>query len=297
MHSLRTHIESTRAGLAYSQTERSATWIDGFGHWADQDSSNGFAGYNYALTGAAVGADRLLDDGLLAGVSYGQSRADIDMAHDSAQSDIESYFGSLYGSYFTDCMYFDTTLSYGRQCYENVRAVEVSTLTGTAHSGHGGNVYSAYVETGWNASSTKWVLQPFAGLRYTILDEDSYEESGVEGVNLRVEERRTDALTSDLGLRFAYPFEKGMWLCIPEATIAWDHDFDLDDRRITAAFDGSPTTTFVTDGRDIDKNGIVLGADLTLIRKNRLSLSVKYTGELRSHYEAHALSGGIRYEF
>ncbi len=297
MHSLRSHIERTDAGPACSQTERYATWIDAFSHWANQDSRSGFVGYDYDLTGAAVGVDRLLGDGFLAGVSYGQSKADMDMDHDSGRGDIDSYFGSLYGSYFTDRMYFDTTLSYGRQCYENIRAVEVGPLAGAAHSDHHGDVYSAYVETGWNLSLTKWILQPFAGLRYTFLDEESYEESGVEGVNLRVEERKTDALTLDLGLRFAYPFEKDTWLCIPEATVAWDHDFDLDDHRITAAFDGSPTMTFVTDGRDIDKDGIVLGAGLTLIRRNNLSLSVKYTGEFRSHYEVHALAGGIRYEF
>ena len=133
--------------------------------------------------------------------------------------------------------------------------------------------------------------------RYTFLDEESFDESGADGVNLRVEERKTDALISDLGLRFAYPFQRGTWLCIPEATVAWNHDFDLDDRRIVAAFDGSPTTTFVIDGRDIDSDGIVLGVGLTVIRKNNVSLSVSYTGELRSHYEAHALTGGVRYEF
>ena len=297
MHSTRSHIESSDTALAYSQTERHAAWMDGFGHWANQDAQGGLAGYDYDLTGVTIGADRLLQDGLLAGISYGQSNADIDMDNDLGQGDIESYFGSLYGSYFTDRMYFDTTLSYGRQCYENVRAVEVGPLADMAQSDHDGDVYSAYVEAGWNLDLKKWILQPFAALRYTFLDEDSYEESGADGVNLRVEERKTDALVSDLGLRFSYPFEKDTWLCIPEATVAWDHDFDLDDRRIVAAFDGSPTTTFVTDGRDIDRDGLVLGAGLTLIRKNNLSLSVKYTGELRSHYEAHALTGGIRCEF
>lgn len=141
------------------------------------------------------------------------------------------------------------------------------------------------------------MLQPFAALRYTFLDEDGYRESGADGVNLRVKGRKTDALVSNLGLRFACPFENNDWLCIPEATVAWDHDFDLDDRRIVAAFDSSPGTTFVTNGRDIDRDGVLLGAGLTLIHKNDLSLSLKYTGEFRSHYKAHALTGGIRYEF
>src|SRR4030042_3665595 len=129
------------------------------------------------------------------------------MYNDLGQGEIESYLGSLYGSHFTDCMYLDTTLSYGRQCYENVRTVEVGTLTGAAHSAHHGDVYSAYAEAGWNLSLRKWTLQPFAALRYTFLDEGSYDESGVDGIHLRAEERKTDALVSDLGLRFSYPFK------------------------------------------------------------------------------------------
>lgn len=297
MHSTRSHIESADGSLAYSQTERHAVWMDGFGHWARQDAQDGFAGYDYRLAGAALGADRLMADDLLVGVSYGQSNADIDVDDHMAKGDIDSYFGSLYGSYFTDRMYVDATVSYGRQRYENTRRIEVGTVNGAAHSRHYGNVASAHAETGWNLSLKPWTLQPFAALRYTFLDEDGYTESGAGDVNLRVKERKTDSLVSNLGLRFACPFEKDHWLCIPEATVAWDHDFDLDDRRITAAFDGAPATTFVTDGRDIDRDGLVLGAGLTVIRRNNLSLSLKYTGELRSHYKAHALAGGMRYEF
>lgn len=296
-HSMRSHIQSTDPNLAYSQTDKHAIWMEGFGHRARQDSQDGFAGYDYDVIGVAVGADQLLEDGVLAGISYAQSDTDIDMDGDLGTADIESYFGSLYGSYFTDRMYVDASLSYGWQGYENVRAVEVGTLLAAAHSSHHGNAYSAYAETGWNLSLRKCTLQPFTSLRYTFLDEEGYRESGADGVNLRVGDRRTDTLVSDLGLRLAYPFKKGTWLCIPEATIAWDHDFDIDDRHIEAAFDGSPAATFVADGRDIDEDGAVLGAGLTFINKGNVSISVEYVGELRSHYESHALTGGIRYEF
>ena len=296
-HSLRSYIQSTDPNLAYSQTDKHAVWMEGFGHQARQDSQEGFAGYDYDLIGVAVGADQLLKDGLLAGISYAQSNTDIDMDGDLSTADIESYFGSLYGSYFTDRMYVDAALSYGWQGYENIRAVEVGTLLAAAHSNHHGNAFSAYAETGWNLSLKKCTLQPFTSLRYTFLDEEGYSESGADGFNLRVGDRKTDSLVSDLGLRFTYPFRKGTWLCIPEATVAWDHDFDIDDRHIEAAFDGSPVTTFVTDGRDIDEDGVILGAGLTFINRGNVSISVEYVGELRSHYESHALTGGIRYEF
>lgn len=78
-----------------------------------------FAGYDYWLGGVAVGADRLMEDDLLVGISAGQSNAGVDMDNNTGKGKIDSYFGSLYGSYFTDRMYFDTTISYGRQRYEN----------------------------------------------------------------------------------------------------------------------------------------------------------------------------------
>ncbi len=297
MHSTRSYIQNTDSTLAYSQTQRRAIWMDGFGHWADQESQDGFSGYDYSLAGAAFGLDHLFRDDLIGGISYGQSRANIDIDHSMGHGDIESYFGSLYGSYFTESMYFDTTLSYGRQRYENKRLVNVGTLTREAQSDHYGNVYTAYIESGWNFGLQKWILQPFAALRYTYLDEESFKESGAAGVNLFVNERATDSLVSDLGLRFAYPFKKDDWLWLPEATVAWDYDFDIDSRRIVAAFDSSPSTTFVSNSRDVDKDGIIVGTGLTFISDNNVNISVKYNGELRSHYEAHSFVAQLRYEY
>lgn len=297
MHSLRSHIENTNSDLMYRQMEKNASWIDGFGRRIDEDAQDGFAGFDYKLTGAAVGVDRLLREDVLIGISYGQADADVDMNSDMGGSNIEGYFGSLYGSYFNEDTYLDATLSYGRQCYDSIRAINIGAIRDTTHSDHHGDVYSAYVEKGWNISLNKYSLQPFASLRYTFLDEESVDEIGTEGINLHIKDRQTDSLVSDIGLRFSYPFKKDTWLCIPEATVAWDHDFNIDDRRITAAFDGSPTMTFVTDSRDIDENGIILGAGLTFIDKDSVNISMRYTSELRSHSDSHAFTLGIRYEF
>ena len=87
------------------------------------------------------------------------------------------------------------------------------------------------------------------------------------------------------------------WLCIPEATLAWHHDFDIDSRNIVAAFDSAPNIKFKSSAEGYDKDGLILGAALTLISKNALSLSINYTGDIRSSYYSHSLTGGIRYEF
>ena len=79
--------------------------------------------------------------------------------------------------------------------------------------------------------------------------------------------------------------------------LAWNHDFDIDNRRLIAAFDSAPGMKFATDARDVERNGLRAGVGLTMINKDHVSISINYQGEYRSNYTAHGLIGGIRLEF
>jgi outer membrane autotransporter protein len=297
MHSIRSYLDASGKAPGARQTQPNGAWIDGFGKWADQDADGGFSGFSSNVSGVGAGLDNLIDDGFLAGVSFGQAHTTIDLDDDRGHGDIKSYFGSLYGSLFSERSYLDMALSYGRQSFDNSRLVEVGELTEVAESSHNGDVFSAYAETGCNIDMQKWLVQPFAGLQYIYLNEESYDESGASGVNLLVDGRKTESLVSDLGMRFTRPFEGKSWHCIPDVTVAWRHDFDIDDRAITAAFDGSPGVAFTTQSRDIDKDGLIIGGGLTLLNKSGVSLNFRYDGELRGDYTSQRLSGGLRLEF
>jgi outer membrane autotransporter protein len=297
MHSIRSYLDVTGKASGTGQTLPYGVWTDGFGKWADQDADSEFTGFKYSLGGAGVGIDYLVEDGVLAGISYGQAHTLIDLDNDRGRGDIESYFGSIYGSLFDEHSYLDMALSYGRQSFDNSRRVEVGELTEVAKSSHNGDLFSAYAEAGCNIEMQKWLLQPFAALQYIYLDEESFNESGAEGVNLLVDDRKTGSLVSDLGMRFTRPFEKYSWFYVPDVTVAWRHDFDIDDRSVTAAFDGSPGVAFTTQSRDIDKDGVIIGGGMTLLNKAGVSLYFRYDSEIRSDYAAQQLSGGLRYEF
>lgn len=203
----------------------------------------------------------------------------------------------LYGSWFSDLAYLDGALSYSRQSFENTRHIRVGELVRTANSDHDGDLFAAYAETGINLSAHDWMLQPFAGLLYSHLREEGYRETGAEELNLRIARRASNSLISDLGLRVARPFASSNWLLIPEAQIAWRHDFDIDDRQTTAAFVSTPAVTFKSDSRNGARNSAVVGAGITLITTPGISLNVNYKAELRSKYDAQKLSAGIRFEF
>jgi outer membrane autotransporter protein len=297
MHSVRTNLEATGTIPGAAQSEEYAAWVEGFGRWGDQDAGDGFTGFEYSIGGVSAGVDWLMDDGFLGGLSFGQAHTDIDLDGDRGNGDIKSTFGSVYTSWFSERQYVDAAFSYGCESFDNKRRVAVGEILETAESDHNGDLYSAYVEAGRNYNVERYILQPFAALQYMYLDEEGYRESGAGGANLIVSERYTNSLISDVGLRFYLPFERTLDTCIPEITVAWRHDFDVDDRQIRAAFDGAPGVSFTTEGDEISEDGLVVGCGLTLLNKKGTSVNIRYNGEIRGDYEAHQLSGGIRIEF
>ena len=84
---------------------------------------------------------------------------------------------------------------------------------------------------------------------------------------------------------------------IPEVSVGWSYDFDIDDRTITSAFAGAPDSAFSIEGQSIEKNGLTIGTGITFINKKGFTTSLKYNGEFRNGYGAHGLIGELRYEF
>jgi outer membrane autotransporter protein len=116
-------------------------------------------------------------------------------------------------------------------------------------------------------------------------------------VDLIVDDRQTDYLVSELGLRVASLFDMNSLSLIPEVGIAWSHDFDVDDRDITASFTGAPGSSFTIAGRDIDHDGVTVDVGLTMLHESGWSAALKYNGDFRDDFEAHGVIGEVGYAF
>jgi len=100
-----------------------------------------------------------------------------------------------------------------------------------------------------------------------------------------------------LGLRMVRLLKGKYGNFLPEVSLAWSHDFDIDDHVVRASFAGSPGASFSIDGQDVERNGLILGAGLTFIHKSGLSTSFRYKGEFREGYKSNGVMGEIRYSF
>jgi len=297
MHSVRLAVQDQDEKRKVAQVQPIALWAEQINYFADQDQRSGIPGYTSSTSGVVVGYDYLLSRSFLLGGSVGYTSTGINITDSVGDGGIDSSFGSLYGSLFDKKWYVDFGLSYGDHNYDNHREVNVGAISGFATSEHDGDMWSTFVESGYNLMAEKWLLQPFVSMRYASLEEDRYQERGMEGANLLLDEHQTESLVMNMGVRFSLPFTIKEWTFIPDVKVAWNHDFDVDRERITAGFDSAPGYKFEMDSADTKKDGVIIGAGLTTISKNHVSLSLNYSGEFRDQYMAHALIGGVRVEF
>jgi uncharacterized protein YhjY with autotransporter beta-barrel domain len=276
---------------------KSGLWLDAFGQWGDQDEEDGFTGYDYFMRGATLGFDHRLMDKLMAGLSLGYSRSDIDLDGNQGSGDVKSLFGSLYGSYFDKNLYIDAILSYGWNWYDNSRLITIGGILRNVTSDHDARLFSGYLGGGYYFDFNPLSIGPYGSLQYILLDEESFEEEGGGGVSLRVDDRQTDALVSELGLRMVGRFKGKYGNFLPEVSLGWGYDFDIDDHVVRASFAGSPGASFSIEGQDVERNGLVVGAGLTFIHKSGFSTSFRYKGDFRGDYKSNAVMGELRFSF
>ena len=277
--------------------KRTGIWAEGFAERGQADVDDGWTGFEYRTGGLSLGFDYALTDNLLAGAGAIFTGTEIDHDDDAGEGAVQSKGLSFYGSYSPEPMYVEAGFSYAAQEYDNERKVVVGPIQRTAVSDHDGDAFSVFAGVGLEREIRKWTVMPFASLEYICLDEDGYEESGADSLNLIVDSRQTQSLVSELGLSVGRVFEVKQGKVVPEVRGAWNYDFGIDDRDITASFEGSPGASFTIEGQDAGEHGLTVGAGISFLHKGGWGVGLKSDGEFREDYSAGGVAGEFRFTF
>ena len=272
-------------------------WAGGFGQWSSQDGEDGFTGFDYSPWGFAVGYDEACSEAVTLGLSAAYASTHVTLDDQRGDGDFDSYSGAAYGSWVKERLHFEGVLSYGYNDYDNRRNLVVDGTASTATSDHNGHALGTLVSGGYVWQHKQWALEPFATLQYSFLSENSFQETGAGTVSLAVADRQTHALVSELGLRLAHVFKRERFTFIPEVSAAWNYDYGIDDRAITASFAGSPGLSFTMPGSEVEPHGLTTSAAATFLFGKGVSSSIRYNSELRENYYSHGVSGELRFSF
>lgn len=204
------------AGLnGASPAEGSRFWARGYGFESTVEGSSLAQGdYSAAVGGAMIGADTVLDGGLLAGGFIGFTPGSLSIDTTLGNTDV-SLLGVNFGGYAswspsTGDGYLQGYAMGGYNYADQSRNINIPGLVRTAESG--ADVWGAMLgaEGGFNLDvSNGAVIQPYASLEYGYYTRAGYSESGADSLDLNVSGQEASLLQPSCGARLMKTFGFG----------------------------------------------------------------------------------------
>ncbi|HEX2859009.1 MAG TPA: autotransporter domain-containing protein [Alphaproteobacteria bacterium] len=272
-------------------------WLQGFGNVTNQDNRKGNPGYNANTGGATAGVDTdTLIDGVTTGAAftYGHSNVNSKGAGD-AQTDIDSYMATIYGSKAMEDGYFiNGQLGFAYNQFDSKRNV---VGFGTSTNGDWkGLQYQARLQTGRDIAVTnEFTLTPVASAQYTLLDQESYTETGPAA--LRVNPDNLSALDLGAGLETAYNIKTDNGGAIrPRAHAKLNYRTGDTQLQTTSNFVAGGSS-FSTNGIETSRGSVNLGAGVLLTSADGVDFSVDYDADIRNSATGHTGQVKVRWPF
>lgn len=277
-------------GRGYS----AALWGQAFGAGLDQSERQNVDGAQTHIYGGLAGADTWISSDTRLGFAAGYGNTSINGTGDTAQNktDVDSYFGVIYGAYKGQGWYLSTRASYAWHDYSTTRVLNAGGLSDVATGSHSGNQYSASAEIGSPMHYYGATLTPVASLNWSQLDQDGYSETSGGGMALTIASQETTSLASGLGAKALIPIAADTLL---EGRAIWYHEFEDTNQQVTAAFSGG--SSFLASGPSVGRDTAAIGVGLFAYAEAGVSFQLNYDALLRQDFVGHTGTGRVKVEF
>jgi len=274
---------STAAGPVGFRQARSQGWMLGMASRGDYEAVSGYTAFEQDTDALAAGYDFAVSDRWLLGLSVNSAKTTAEMIDAYGSGTVDGWAANAYGTWFSTDSYVEWGIGYGSHEIETSRSLELGTDIREASSRHDGDALGLFLGGGKAYRRDRWVVEPFATLRYFRLGEDAFEEAGAGEMSQMIASRDTTALVGDIGVNIGQRMQH--W----NLMVGVNHDFDIDDRRLDYAYAGQPTEWFSLAGRDLSATSGLLGGTLAWSGE-RLGLNLEYRGRFNSDYDEQALA-------
>jgi uncharacterized protein YhjY with autotransporter beta-barrel domain len=188
-----------------------------------------------------LGTDYRVSPNFLIGLTAGYGHTDVTLDDNGSSATVDSYSPGFYASYADHGWYADLTGSYVHNAYTQDR--KIAFLGQDATSAPEGNEGVANLDGGYDFHCGSLTYGPLAGVQYTHLSVDGYNESG-SIADLSVNEQDADSLRSRLGGRVSAAFSYFGVNFKPHLDASWQHEFMDQSRGITSQFQGQGLGSF-----------------------------------------------------
>ena len=302
-------IDDPRDVLNWFNEKEVSVWSKIFGQYATQDETDEDLAYTALTAGLVLGVDKRINENFILGAMASYTGSEIEYDDNRGEAAVNTLRSGVYSTYYVDNKwYVDSSATIGfswndvdRQVnlekwdWQNGVATYVDTLKRTANANYESYDASLYIGSGYDFKLGNFTVTPNAWAQYTYYWQEAFEEDGADSLNTNVEDYSNSTLRTQLGAKVSSFMEYNGRPFIPEFSIGWAKTWgDLGE--IQATFQGNSTPFEFTPGSNNDQ-AFLVGGGVTTLLTERISLYVKYDGELSENNQVHSISSGMKFKF
>ncbi len=272
-------------------------WGDSIGDISHQNNQGHEVGFKTFSGAGIAGADYQVVRNFYVGASGAYSYSNIDWHDQRGNGDIQSVYGSLYGTYYVSKFFVNTSITGAYNSYFGKRHIKYGDIDRNARSTHGGGECAAYLGAGGVFQFGNCALSPFASTDYVFLHQRGFKEHGASSLDLKVQSSNSDYLRGEVGFNFNGCFTRSHSKWVPNVKFGvireWRFRGDSYKTEITGA-----GCHFKVSGLNPDRTLFAPGLSLTtLLCHDHLGLSAAYNGEFGWHFWDQNISLQLDYSF
>ncbi|MBU2470477.1 MAG: autotransporter domain-containing protein [Proteobacteria bacterium] len=273
-------------------------WARFLGAKAERNGGSGSGmGYGQSIDGVVLGGDGQLASWLKLGLAMGISRGDLSWDIPSYYGRMNNFHASLYGSADWGQFYARAVLVLSYHESTAHRSINFASYNGTANADFNGKSGMFSLRGGYDLRLGNWRVGPTGSVRYTLLEQNGFNESGAGSLSLAVADQSVNSLQSSLGFRASTLWDLGGLRLAPQIGVAWWHEFKDDPYQVQASFMDYGDSAFTVRGLAPPADYAVIGAGFSALLTDTLKANLELTLALGDDYYSQAVNFGAQYWF
>ncbi|QBG48031.1 autotransporter outer membrane beta-barrel domain-containing protein [Verrucomicrobia bacterium S94] len=281
-------------GPGYHDPEQSyQPWVKAYGGLGDRDQNGRYDnGYDFNSYGMVLGVDKAFGE-LLVGLAGGYTGSSLS-GDNGDESDADTAYGMLYGSYGTKEWFADVVLSHGVIGMDNTSGTDFD-VTSSADAAQT-TIYFGLGTEMLNPDDEGSLIKPLIGVQGSLYSQDGYKEKSSTSVARDIESFDRWDCRSMLGAELTVPTYGAKIDFETQLRGYWIHEFNDDDEVVDyTLIDSTQRGLFIMRGPEA--NLAQFGVGFAAKLENGVKLTADIDGQWGKDYYSAVFSGALLYEF
>lgn len=290
------NLYQTCCNEEFYKNKKISIWATPFYNCLFQSGLHDLIGFGTQTEGVALGFDDKISSSGFLGFAGGYSFSDIDWKNKQGHCHINSFYGSLYHTYFFKSFFLNTSLTGAFSNFQKQRKIRFAEIHRTAKSMNNGAGLLAHIDSGYRGKIKQLTFNPFASLDFNYMHEDGFTETEARSLNLVVQKANYYMFRLEIGANFSH--------CFTYQNRKWIPDFKISYIREQRMHGGNYQShlvdqkgSFTVTGLKPERNVISPGFSITTICSENDMISLKYDGEFGEKYSNNFVSLQLIHSF